>query len=135
VKRETGTILAQVLADPGQVRARDEVRRIEQVLAQCPELHAGSVSLTMSPLRVRQFGDRSVAMAYTLRVEIQGAEQTYFTMRGLGVVVAYQNVSLNLVIGRIAGISNSRMPYNAADAAELAAIATTAMHNLSMANQ
>ncbi|GLW34518.1 hypothetical protein [Actinoplanes regularis] len=123
---ETGPIVVESLADLGRVWSRSEVRRSERVLLRCPDFHRGHLSLTMTPLWMPQLGDQSVAMDFTLTYTAEGKASAPFSLYGKSVLVAYKNVSMNLVtVG---------FQRDATDTAKLRALAKIAMHNLRKAN-
>ncbi|GIE89642.1 hypothetical protein [Actinoplanes regularis] len=126
VTGETGPIVVESLADLGRVGSRSEVHRIERILLRCPALHRGQLRLTMTPLWMPQLGDQSVAMDFTLTYIIEGKTPKSFSLYGKSVLVAYKNVSMNLVT---VGFQRDDI-----ETAKLRALAKTAMHNLRKAN-
>ncbi|GIE89636.1 hypothetical protein [Actinoplanes regularis] len=123
---EPVSLVLQSLADLGRARSRDEVRRTERILLRCPDFHRAPITLTMTPLWMPQLGDHSVAMDYTITFAVEGDTPTSVSLYGKSLVVAYKNVSMNLVTATFDREIN--------DAVQLRALAKTAMQNLRKAN-
>ncbi|GIF06884.1 hypothetical protein [Actinoplanes siamensis] len=121
-----GPIVVQSLADLGRRWSRDQVRNTEQMLLRCPEARLHGFSFTATPLWTPQLGDRSVALDFTVKFSSEGPTSDSVDLYGQSLVVAYKNVSMNLVTGSIR--------QDDIKTAQLMELAKSAMHNLRKAN-